>query len=197
MLSTVGDATQDQVVYIQGSPGTFATIKIPALGTISNRLIHRAELIVEQLYDISDSTFRVPEILYLDAFDSTITSNKKFRAIPYDLGFNNFGQPDFFNPSKFGVLPVISTDASGNRIRTWKFNISRYVQHVLTRTQTLYNMRLYAPFTVSNKFIIPAPSNDPSSVFNLNPTIVKGRIRLGGGNHPTQRMRLRLIYSKL
>ena len=201
-LASLNNGTApDPILFIQNSPGTYANIKLAGLNTISNRVVHRAELIVEQLYDISDSLFNPPEILYLDAFDNTITSNKKFRAIPYDLRFSNFGEPDFLNPPQFGVIPIISTDASGNKIRIWKFNISRYVQHVFTNTMPAYDLRLYAPFTVSNKFLIPAPTNDPSSIFNLNPTIAKGRIRLIGNTGPAdnnpRRMRLRIVYSKL
>jgi hypothetical protein len=192
LQASLGGATQDQVLYIQGSPGTFATIKIPDLGTISNRLIHRAELIVEELYDISDSTFRAPDFLYLDAFDPTISANYKLRTIPYDLAYTTSG----FDFGSLGCQPVITTDGFGNNIRQWKFNISRYVQHVLTHTQTLYNLRLSAPFTMNEQFGIPPGTDQTFPVF-LNPAIVKGRIRLGGGNHPTQKMRLRLIYSKL
>jgi Domain of unknown function (DUF4270) len=191
----------DPVVFIQNSPGTFANIKIPGLANISNRVVHRAELIVEQMYDISDSTFTPPLALYLDAFDNTITATKKFRGIPYDLRFSFDGFPDFNNPPVFGILPIMATDGAGNKIRTWKFNISRYVQHVFTKTATAYDLRLYAPFTVSNKYILPAPSNDPSAIFNLNPTIAKGRVRVAGstgtGDTNPRRMRIRIIYSKL
>jgi Domain of unknown function (DUF4270) len=188
----------DPVVFLQNSPGTYANIKIPGLTGISNRVVHRAELIVEQLYDISDSTFLPPNNLYLDAFDNTITSNKKFRSVPYDLTYQ-FDQPQ--NLAPFGVIPAITTDGSGNKIRTWKFNISRYLQHVFTKTATAYDLRLYAPFTVSNKYILPAPSNDPSSIFNLNPSVAKGRIRVLGSTGPgdtnPRRMRIHIIYSKL
>lgn len=192
LQASLGGATQDPVVYLQGSPGTFATVKIPDLGTLSNRLIHRAELIVEQLYDINDSTFYAPEVLYLDASDPTITSNYKYRTIPYDLAYT----PSGFDFRSLGCLPVYAKDAFGNSIKTWRFNISRYVQHVLTHTQSLYDLRLSAPFTLNESYGIP-PGTDVVYPMFLNPTVAKGRIRVGGGNHPTQRMRLRLIYSKL
>ncbi len=192
MLSTIGDAVPDDIAYIQGSPGTFSMIKIPALATLSNRLIHRAELIVEQIYHISDSTFYPPDFLYLDASDPTITNNYKFRTIPYDLTYTPQGF-DFFS---FGVAPVNSKDPFGNPIRIWKFNLSRYIQHVLTKTQKVYDLRLSAPFTLNEQYGIP-PGTDQTFPIFLNPTIAKGRVRVGGGNHPTQRMRLRLIYSRL
>jgi hypothetical protein len=188
----------DPVLYIQGSPGTFANLKIPGLSGLSNRVIHRAELIAEQLYDISDSTYRPPEYLYLDAADPTITStNYKFRTIPYDLTYTSSGA---LNLGAFGCVPVITTDAQGNKIRSWKFNISRYVQHVLTGTQRLYDLRLSAPFSLNEEFGIP-PGTDTRVGILVNPTIVKGRVRIVGNTGPTdnnpQRIRLRLIYSKL
>ncbi|NOT52019.1 MAG: DUF4270 family protein [Chitinophagaceae bacterium] len=194
MLGTMGDAVEDPIAYIQGSPGTFSKVQIPALANLSNKLIHRAELIVEQIYDpgLSDSTFYAPDVLYLDAYDPTITHHYKFRTIPYDLAYT----PSGFDFVSFGCLPVNSKDALGNPIKVWKFNLSRYVQHILTKTQKLYDLRLFAPFTLNEQYGIP-PGTDGTYPMFLNPTIAKGRIRVGGGNHPTQRMRLRLIYSKL
>lgn len=187
-------STPDQIIYLQNSPGTFANLKIPGLAGLSNRTIHRAELIVEQLYsDINDSLFRAPDYLYLDAYDPTIPNNYKFRTIPYDLTYSSSGA---LNLGSFGCIPVNAIDGFGNKIRQWKFNISRYVQHVLTGTQTLYDLRLSAPFSLNEQFGIPPGTDQTTSIF-VNSAIVKGRVRVGGGNHPTQRMRLRLIYSKL
>ena len=190
--------TPDPILYLQNSPGTFVNLKIPALATLSNRVIHRAELIVEQLYDISDSTFRTPDFLYLDAYDPTITKNYKYRTIPYDLIYNS--SSGALNLGAFGCIPFSGIDGFGNRIKQWKFNISRYVQHVLTRTMTSYDLRLSAPFTFVSQFGLP-PGGDQSIGITLNTSIVKGRVRLSGNTGPLdsnpRRVRLRLIYSKL
>ncbi|MBP9104807.1 MAG: DUF4270 family protein [Chitinophagaceae bacterium] len=191
--ASVGGTVSDQIVYIQTTPGTFATIKIPDLALIGNRVIHRAELIVEQLYDISDSTFRAPDLLYLDASDPSITAAYKYRTIPYDLAIDNTGG---LNLLSFGSLPTMDVDGGGNKIRVWKFNLSRYVQHILTGTQSLYNLRLFAPFSFLEQYGLP-PGADLTIPVNINSSVAKGRVRVGGGNHPTQRMRLRLVYSKL
>lgn len=188
----------DPILYLQGSPGTYADIKIPALSGLSNRVIHRAELIVEQLYDPSDTVFRSPDYLYLDAADPSITtSNYKFRTIPYDLAYTSSGA---LNLGLFGCVPINAPDGLGHTVRTWKFNISRYVQHVLTGTQKLYNLRLSAPFLLNEQFGIP-PGTDQSTGILVNPTIVKGRVRLVGNTDPAdtnpRRIRLKLIYSKL
>lgn len=196
-ISTVQGPAEDNLVYLQNTPGSFARIKIPDLLTIGNRLIHRAELIVEQVHDNNntDTIFPAPEFLYLDAFDPTIILPKKqFRTIPYDLTFDGSD----YNRSSFGSYPINTVDGSGNKIKVWKFNISRYVQHVLTATSTLYDLRLSAPYSVRSEYGTPPVVSDQTLVLfpNLN-GIVKGRVRVGGGNHTTQRMRLRLIYSKI
>lgn len=198
--SLTNGTVPDPILYLQNSPGTFANLKIPGLANLSNRVVHRAELICEQLYDVSDSLFRVPQYMYLDAYDPTITTaGKKYRAIPYDLSIQ-FGQPTFGDPP-FGIQPIIANDPSGNRVATWKFNITRYVQHIMTRTQTSYDLRLYVPFTVSNKYGTPPSASDPSTNFNLNSVIALGQIRVIGNNGPgdtnPRRLRLRIIYSKL
>lgn len=184
----------DNTLYLQNTPGTYASIKIPDLNLVNNRVIHRAELYMEQIYDISDSTYRSPDFLYLDAVDPSIaTDPKMFRTIPYDL---RPGENSALDYNAFGVSPVISTDLFGNKIRTWKFNLTRYVQHILTNTQSLYELRLFPAFRFYEQFGIP-PGTDIPTIIAINPAIAKGRLRLGGGNHPTQRMKLRLIYSKL
>lgn len=192
VAATSGDIIEDPIAYIQASPGTYTTIKIPGLAGLSNRLIHRAELSFEQIYHSSDTIFRAPELLYVDAYDPTITKSYKFRTIPYDLVYT----PSGFALNSFGVIPQTGFDAAGNKIKIWKFNLSRYVQHVLTKTQTLYDLRLFAPFSLNESHGIP-PGTDQVFPFFVNPTIVKGRIRVGGGTHPSQKMKLRLIYSKL
>ena len=187
----------DPIIYLQNTPGSFANLKLTGLAGLSNRTIHRAELIVEQLYDISDSTFRPPDFLYLDAYDPTITKNYKYRTIPYDLAFTNSGA---LNLGAFGAVPLISIDGFGNKIRQWKFNISRYVQHVLTGTQTLYDLRLSAPYFISEQLGIPPGTDITTGVF-VNQSILKGRIRVVGNTGSLdpnpRRIRLRLIYSKL
>jgi hypothetical protein len=187
----------DNILYLQNTPGTYASIKIPDLALISNRVVHRAELYMEQIYDMSDSLFRSPDFLYLDAVDPTLTTDPKlFRSIPYDV-YRNRDNSTILDLFAFGYVPVLSSDLFGNRIRTWKFNITRYVQHVLTDTRPLYELRLFPAFRMV-EWVNEAPNTeDFRFIVGVNSTGVKGRIRVGGGNHPNQRMKLRLIYSKL
>jgi hypothetical protein len=197
VLAAQGGTTPDPEIYIQNTPGTFATLKIPALPNLNNRVVHRAELIAEQVYHVSDSMFPAPNYLYLDAYSPTLG---KFRTIPYDVVFD--GQA--FNFGSFGVSPVNTTDAGGNVVRTWKFNLTRYVQHVVNDTEPAYDLRLSAPFYLYDQYVPPVLNGESSAQrfkVTMNPSPAKGRVRLHGNTDPNdsnpRRMRLRIIYSKL
>ncbi len=182
--------SQDDLAFVQTSPGTFVDIRIPGLDTMSNKIVHRAELIAEQVWDVNANIFPPPSFLFLDAYDSV---KQKFRTIPYDL---LFGQGGELNVDQFGMRGKKTLDGGGNPISVWRFNISRYVQRVLNNTEPNYKLRLVAPFSV-REIYRTGFQTDIEQIFNLNPTIAKGRVRLGGGNHPTQPMRLRIVYSKI
>ena len=196
-LATWDNGTvQDDILYLQNTPGTFATVKIPDLALVSNRVVHRAELYMEQIYDPtkSDSLYRAPDFLYLDAVDPTVATGPKFRSIPYDLKFLDNSNLDYYS---FGTVPVFANDLAGNRIRTWRFNVTRYVQHVLTKTRPLYEFRVFPAFSLIESVNVAPGSADFLALISVNGSAVKGRIRIGGGNRLTQKMKLRIIYSKL
>jgi hypothetical protein len=196
-----GGSTPDPYIYIQNTPGTFANIKIPGLAGIGNRIVHRAELIMEEAFDISDSTFPPPPLLYLDAFDAGIG---KYRTVPYDLvyDFQSFSA----NVGSFGGAPFRAPDPGGRSVYTWHFNLSRYVQHLLNGTETLHTLRVYAPVYTINQFGGTGTNEGTpvnirvNSTANLTGTPIVGRVRVFGGD-PThtnpQRMRLRIVYSKI
>ena len=179
----------DDLVFLQNTPGTYAKLKIPDLGGLSNRVVHRAELIAEQVYDPSDDKFAPPQFLFLDAYDP---AKAKYRTIPYDFIINSITGAT--NALEFGMAGK-SEVLNGNPIHTWHFNITRYVQHIVTNHEPNYELRIFAPNYVKDIY-----SGDPlgsSPQFNVNPTVAKGRVRVGGGNNPAQKMRLRIIYSKI
>ncbi len=192
ILAAANGAGQDDIVYIQNVPGTYATLKIPGLSTLSNRVVHRAELIMEQVYHTSDTMFTAPTSLMLDAYDPAVSL---FRTIPYDMGPDAQGA---LTPYYFGGLAQNAFDGV-NQVKVWKFNISRYVQHVLTQTLPLYDLRVFSPYYVDEQYGIPGKVNDIRSRVFVNPTIAKGRVRLHGGSPASnpRRMRLRIIYSKI
>ena len=192
--AAVGGINPDPFIYVQNTPGTFATLKIPDLAGLSNRVVHRAELIMEQVYHPLDTVFTAPDFLYVDVYDSAIS---RYRTVPYDFQFSGTGSPNY---QSFGMIPMHTADLSGNKVKVWKFNISRYVQHVVNKSLKLYDLRLSAPYVGRSVYGIP-PDVIELPAFLINPTIVKGRVRLAGNTGPAdinpRRLRLRIIYSKL
>jgi hypothetical protein len=189
-------------IYLQTSPGTYANLTIPGLVGLSNRIVHRAEIIIEQvpvnLY--TDSLFSAPDFLYLDLLDTT-TTTPKWKPIYFDLNPNVSYDPDFITGNYFpgsagvdylyhGGYARNKTDVFGNKTKYYNFNITRYTQQLLTRHTPNYTMRLFAPY----KFSYPQyyPSN-----FSGNNQIAKGRVKVGSGNNVNYRMRMRIVYSKI
>jgi len=193
VAAAAGSAEPDDIVYIQNTPGTFATLKIPGLPKLSNRIVHSAELIMDQIYDISDTLFPAAK-LYVDAYDSSVSA---FRAIPYDFSIGGSGSS---NLTSFGVNPLYKQDPLGNYIKTWRFNLTRYVQHVVNDTEPPYDLRLSSPLYYRELYR-PGPAGSTSTVVSIfvNDAIGNGRVRLHGGSivNGAQRMRLRIVYSKI
>ncbi len=136
-----GGTTPQDLVFIQAQPGTFAKIKIPGLGKLNSRIIHRAELIVTQAYnDRLDNVLTPPAALYLDAFDSIANL---YRPIPFDITFPDQASGSIIptNPS-FGFGGKLKSDGVNN-FNEWRFNISRYVQNVVSGKQKPSDLRLY------------------------------------------------------
>jgi len=137
-----------------------------------------------------------PTNLYLDAYDSSVSA---FRAIPYSVNFDLSGTS---NLAEFGIGPKTKKDVLGNDISYWRFDITRYVQHVVNDTEPAYNLRLSAPLYVRELYRAGSASSSSTLIqIPVNAAAAKGRVRLAGNTGPgdtnPQRMRLRLVYSKI
>lgn len=184
----------DSIVYIQTSPGSYAQLAIPGLSGLSNRVIHRAELIVEQLYSPNtfDNYFTTPRMLYLDTKDTS--SNDTYIPVPCDFSMNEL-QTGF---SYLGGAPKQVNDGMGHTINRYVFNISRYVQSIVTRGSNNDIFRLSAPYYIHNTARYGDRCNQLISPFHspLN-AIADGRVKLNGTNSTSTRMRLHIVYSTL
>jgi Domain of unknown function (DUF4270) len=185
-------------IYLQTTPGSYANLSIPALATLSNRIIHRAEIIVEQIPDPVNPLLSAPNFLYLDLKDTG--TNNNYKPIYIDLNPSVPYNPDnssvysFFNNSGvdlsyFGGFDRDKKDLQGNAIKYYNLNITRYVQQLVTKHTPNYALRLYAPYNLKYpqyNFVVP--------YFNR---LADGRIKVGGGNNANYKMRLRIVYSKI
>lgn len=189
------------VHYLQTAPGTYVNLHIPGLASLSNRIIHRAEIIVEQVPTdpLLDDILSAPNFLYLDLKDTGTTN--KWKPIYFDLNTAEAYDPDYktavpyiasqIDYQYYGGYRRSKTDPlTGGTIKYYNFNISRYVQQIVTRHTPVYDMRLYAPFNLNypqySTTFIPYSNN-----------IAYGRVKIGSGSNPNYRMKLRIVYSKI
>lgn len=175
--------TNDDKIYLQSTPGSYATVKIPGIDTLANRVVHRAELIIEKLNSVDENIFPAPDLLFLDAINKT---GDTILTIPRDF---------IYTASGIGYDLSIGGTQKNSR---YVFNISRYIQDIVTNKKPNYTLRIYAPFTTQPFYVLPTGQKSPVPIFLLlNTPVAEGRVVLGGGSHPTNRMRLRIIYSKI
>jgi len=180
-LAYLNSGAGDQV-YLQSAPGSYVNINIPSLSTLGNKTIHRAEIVAVKIPSMADNIFTPPNQFMLDRKNSN-TPDTIF-MLDKDLVVDGSGLAAF---SAFGgkLLPD----------NTVRFNVSRYVQDVITKHIANDTLRMYAPlrtraYNVTYKTFLDIP---------VNSEIAKGRMVLGGGSYAdsTMRLRLRIIYSDL
>ncbi len=194
-------------IYLQTSPGTYANIKFPGLENIYNRVIHRAEVIIEEIPfgPISEPYLRAPDYLYMDIKDTSTAVGDKWKAIYFDLNPNATYDPDYkigtYFPFSnaggvnidfltFGGFKRSKKDVFGNDIKYYNFNITRYVQQIVTKHTPNYTLRLYAPYDINYPQYFNTNIAFPNRLAN-------GRVKVGSGTNVNYKMRLRLVYSKI
>lgn len=177
----------DSLLYIQTSPGSYATVTIPSLAGFKaakgNVMVHLAELVMDQVPSNNqslDGILSAPPLIYLDFYDTT-TKNQ----LPF---LNDALATGGYDPTLFGGILGNIPNSGPVPPAQYRIFITRHIQGVITRNIVNPVMYLYAPYQVSYPTI--------SLNFNVNP-IAYGRVRLGGGTHSTKRMRLRLVYTKI
>lgn len=185
---------EDTSLYIQSTPGSAIRLNIPGLAGLSNRIIHRAEIILDQLPGSpGDDVLTAPAYLYLDLLDTS--SANQYKPVYYDLSPNDFYDPDnsaaFFPASGIdnvyygGYLRTL-IDASGTR-SYYTFNLTRYIQNLVTRGGTNYKFRVYAPTKLNYYGLNLQYKNN----------LAFGRVKIDNGTKSKYRVRLHIIYSKI
>lgn len=185
----------DSLIYIQTSPGTYAMLTIPGLTGLSNRVINRAELIVDQLYSPNslNDIFAPPVNLYLDTKDPTINGGA---YIPIPCDFSTAELQSGF--SYLGGRVTQAKDDQGNVISEYVFNISRYLQSIVTKGKPNLSLRLSAPNYITNltSYVDWCGQSIVPFAYPKN-SMAYGRVKLNGTNNTSTRLRLRVIYSVL
>lgn len=178
----------DDRVYIQSTPGSYALITIPGLDNLSNRIIHRAELIMPRVSSPGDVPYGLPDLLFLDMIsankDSAYTVQNDFLVSASGPNYSTFG----------GTIRASD--------QTYRFTLTRHVQGIVTRHEPNFRFRIYAPFVTVPWYIPPGhfTSNGVSRIaIPANTFLGAGRIVLYGGAEAdaTRKMRLYIVYSKI
>ena len=175
---------QDDRIYVASVPGSYGLIKVPGLDTLSNAVIHRAELIMTPLVTPQNSIFPHPPTILLDRINA---SGDTARTFDLDMGISdNYGSYTY-DVSKFGGLLL--------RDSTYRFDLTRYVQKIVTNDSANFKMRVSAPIRTN----LYSPLYRYRGQVTVNSQFAYGRVIIAGGNYlnPAKRLRLRVIYSKL
>ncbi len=186
-LNALNNATaNDEALYIQSTPGSYAEIDIQGIDTFmnTNRIVHRAELVFDR-YPSTDLLYNPPPVLFIDAISA---DGDTAYAIRNDFVLTN-ANPGYDLAALGGVL----------RNNQYVFNLTRYVQSLVTKKLTSFKLRVYAPFYARPYLFVDNTDNVAGSrnVF-VNTPIGYGRVVLYGGGSPSEkRPRLRITYSKL
>jgi hypothetical protein len=102
---------------------------------------------------------------------------------------------------RFGGKLVYKSLNGYPKVASYNFNISRYIQGVISRSDSLFDFRIMAPVNDSITFVPPYPNNKQAGVDYLTSSLgnqaAVGRVRIGGGKHSRFRMRLHVYYSEL
>ena len=191
--------TNDSLVYVQTSPGTMVKVKIPGLKNFANKIIHRAELLAEQVPTAGatslEAQFLPPRYLFLGVYDTT---TKSIRNVPNDFT----GTTNASSFTQFGGRLIYKSINGYDNVASYNFNVSRYVQGVISRTDSLFDFRIIAPVNDSISLVPPYPYNKQAPTQDYLTTAIgnqaaSGRVVLGGGSRSKFRMRLHIYYSDL
>lgn len=138
-----------------------------------------------------------PRFLLLSSYDSV---KKVKKNIPNDFVSDNTGS---FNLETFGGFLMEKEVIGTGIVKAYMFDLTRYVQGIVTRKDSSYTLRLSAPANDSLMYTQPYPATSTPLPFYFSPgnanSVANGRVRLGGGMSRSNplRMRFRIVYSKI
>lgn len=181
----------DSLLFIQTYPlGAYAKLHIPELSDLPNSVINRAELIIEQEYDAAALPFQTPTLLYIDVPD------KDGNYIPIPCDFSTVELQTGF--ASLGGGRVDALNQGGQNVIQYRFNISRYVQSIVTKKAENAEIRLRAPFYILNPTAYVDRCGQTITAFSY-PTnqAAFGGVKISGTNNQSSHIRLNIVYSKL
>lgn len=190
-------------LYMVTGPGTYANIKVLKMDTLSNRIVHRAEIYMEQDPEnaVYDSIFSPPSYMYLDLVDTGAT---KWKPLYFDLNPNESYDPDYKKPfypyypvnsgvnfSYYGGFARWRYNYLGQKVVYYTINITRHVQQIVTKGTPNYSMRLFPAYN----FSYPQYTAGLNTYLGFNNPLANGRIRLKSGSYPDEQLKMKMIIT--
>jgi Domain of unknown function (DUF4270) len=190
----LGTNVPSDILYLQSAPGTYARVKMKGVENLSNRIVHRAELLFKQLWTGPQKTeddLYTATLVYTEIFN--VDSGKVIRTVPFDTLIHNPFREDVYTQDYFSYVGGIynnDVDGSGKLVGKYNINLTRYIQSIITYRKPNYPLQLSIPH-LPERFITFQNAQSPLTLAG------SGRLKAGGGSHPTYKMKLRIIYSKI
>ncbi|GIV30035.1 MAG: hypothetical protein KatS3mg028_1101 [Bacteroidia bacterium] len=159
-------ASASQYVFLKGLNGTRILVDIPALkslGKLGNFSINRAEVVLKVDNSFTSNYYKPPPALSLLALDSA--------------GNEIFTPDQYFSSNSF-----VSYGGNLNN-NEYTFNITRYVQHIISGKQKYYGMVLIA--------------TDPQITLTARKDFFAARTVLGGYKNTSLKPVLKLYYTPI
>ena len=202
----VGDtSTGAQYIHLQSAPGVYARAKIPGLSALSNRMIYRAELIMDEVPQSSLNKF-APN-LFISGFENGRRILLKDATIAQKT--NDLGQAinEFYvrGLEAFGSIPFVKKDSINNlNYHQYNFKLTAHIQDVVRGITPNYPLDIFVPSKDSayskplGRYIdIQTPTRQQGMYTNLNyPAIHRAKI-YGNNTNSSHKMRLRIVYSPI
>jgi len=183
----IPNPSSDSIPYVQASPGTYNILRIPSVDGFKavkgNVIVHLAELSMVQIPGPAnefDNFLTPPPVIYMDFLDTI--ANKQYPFLTDALSGGRY------DPNSFGGQAKNVIGLNGRVVSSYTFFITRYIQNMVTRNSPNFPLYLYSPYTVAYP--------DLRLGFGVN-RVAFGRVKIGGGIHSSQKMKLRIIYSKI
>ncbi len=183
-LSKTTAVVDPEKLLIQSDPGSYAIINVPGLKDIPNSVIHRAELSFVSAPSAGSDVYAAPDRFFLDVIDS---ANNRFLSVRNDFYITN-QQTNEYDISSFG-----GTLKNGR----YNFNLTRYLQGIITKGTENHAFRLYAPQTARVFYAVGDMVSPGRYFIPVNNRVAKGRAVIYGGGELPQSMTIRIIYSKI
>ena len=201
----VGNTTTgSEFIHLQAAPGVYARLSIPGLSGLQNRMIYRAELIIDEVPHATQNIF-APN-LFLAGVDN---SNRRVLLKDATLAQKISGGRAFDGYyigglTAFGSTPFIKKDSINNlNYYQYNFKLTSHVQDIVKGVTPNYPIDIFVPSrdsvysTLLSKYVDIQGFQRSGEYYNLNyPAIQRIKVYGNNTNNP-HKMRLRVVYSPI